>query len=195
MKLRSGRFLAISGVALAVVGLLGFSLMAPTASIGQVTDVPPTTVDDVEAQPSNANPGLGDDVTIDVTVLDAAGDPVADTDCTVSITSQPGTDASVTTPDVTTDADGTASATVNVGNTSGTVEVKVDCGGVTALVSLVAAEAAPPASLPSAGTGTDFAANPMGPARIVALILLAALGVTLVGTGTVLTLAQRRASK
>ncbi len=108
--------------------------------------------------------------------------------------SQPGSDAGVIPGPVTTDANGIASTILAVGSTAGVVEVYADCGDASASVSVVASAAEepalppasqpgePPASLPDAGNGGYTSKT--GSAQVLLISLLAALGVTLAGIGS-----------
>jgi hypothetical protein len=198
MKFLSGKLFAVAGVALAITGLLAFSVMAPGSTVGLETDVepPPSYPDAVTIQiaADHVAPVVGETVSISVDVQGANGDPVAGELCTFSIASQPGTDASVDAGPVTTDANGGASTTLNVGSTAGTIEVAAQCGDVSASVSVVAsaaeAPAQPPASLPNSGSGGYL--NQTGPARVLLISLLGALGVTLAGGGIMAARQRRR---
>ncbi len=202
MKPLTGRLTAIAGVGMALAGLLVFSLMAPSQSVGLETDVEPTDIaptpeptaeapeaQSIELNVSNAAPAVGDFVVVSVTVLDDGGNPVADTECTFSIRSQPGTDAAVNASPVTTDGNGVATAVVDVGSTAGTVAVQAKCGDVEATISVVAGaaegSAEPPASLPDTGSGGYLNDNDAGPAWALLFLLLASLGVTLAGAGMI----------
>jgi hypothetical protein len=211
VKTLSGKLFAVAGVALAVAGLLLFSLMAPGNTIGLETDIEPTAEptdvaptpeptavppqeQSVDIDVSDAAPAVGDAVVLSVTVSNEDGSPVAGTDCTFSIVSQPGTDAGVIPGPVTTDANGIASTILAVGSTTGVVQVHADCGDASVSVSVVAGAAEepalppasqpgePPASLPDAGNGGY--AGKTGSAQLLLISLLAALGVTLAGIGT-----------
>ena len=191
MNLFSGKLLLAGGFVFTLAGLLLFGLGGAATTIGLETDVPPPGAVTVAA--SDPTPTVGATVTVSVTVVDANGDPVGDADCTFSVVSQPGTDASVDGAPVTTDSAGNASTSLNVGSTAGTIEVQADCGGITASVSVVAGTstgasdggggeaAAPPASLPDTGSGgvVDEGRSLRG----IFVALLAGFGVMLAGTG------------
>ena len=118
---------------------------------------------------------LGEDVAVTATISDQNGDPAAGVDCTFSISGQPGDDASVDAGPFTSDAAGNVSTTLNTGSTEGTIVVAVDCGELSAQVSVVAGTAAaPPASLPSTGIGAGAEAGSTG----WAFWALIAMGVT-----------------
>ena len=102
---------------------------------------------------ADGTPDLNSDVLVSAVIQDENGDAAAGVDCTFAVTDQPGTDAEVDPGPFTTDADGNVSTTLSTGATAGTIVVEATCGTLSAEVSLVAGEAAPPASLPSTGTG------------------------------------------
>ena len=191
MKTMNGRLVVIAGVALALAGLLAFSLATPSTALGGEegtglqtdVDLPTTTI-----SADDANVSVGGQTNVTVNIVDGAGNPVAGTECTFSITSQPGTDASVDAGPVTTDANGDATTTVQVGSTEGQIDVEATCGGETVTVSVVAGAgaggaAAPPASLPAAGA--EGVSSTGGSASTLLVMLLAALGVTLTGAGLI----------
>ena len=191
MNLFNGKLQLAGGFVFTLAGLLLFGLGGAATTIGLETDVPPPGAVTVAA--SDSTPTVGATVTVSVTVVDANGDPVGDADCTFSVVSQPGTDASVDDAPVTTDSAGNASISLNVGSTAGTIEVEADCGGITASVSVVAGTAsasasdgegeaaAPPASLPDTGSGSVVDEGQS--LRGIFVALLAGFGVMLAGTG------------
>lgn len=193
MTFSNGRFFVLAGVVLAVTGLLVFSLAAPTATVGQETDVsPPGSLPEtqtIDISADDTTPTVGQAVVVSVEVLDADGSAVVGRECTFSVVSQPGSDASVGAGPVTTDADGNAGTTLQVGSTAGTIEVEAQCGDLSATVSVVAGmqqgtdAAQPPASLPDSGNGGYL--QSAGAARLLLMTLLAALGVTLVGASVI----------
>lgn len=190
MNLLNGRLIVLAGAAFALVGLLAFSVASPSTALGQEgtglqTDVdqPTTTI-----SADNASVAAGGETNVTVNIVDDAGNPVAGTECTFSISSQPGTDASVDAGPVTTDANGNATTTVQVGSTEGQIDIEATCGSETVTVSVVAgaatpAAAAPPASLPQAGA--EGVTSTGGSASTLLVMLLAALGVTLTGAGLI----------
>jgi hypothetical protein len=82
----------------------------------------------IDVSASDDSPAPGDQVTVTATAMDADGNPVEGAECTFRIHTQPGDDASVDEGPVTTDANGQATTTLNVGSTVGTVEVLATCG-------------------------------------------------------------------
>lgn len=187
MKRVSGRLVVLAGAALALAGLLAFGLATPSTVLGGEgtglqTDVNPETT---TISADDATVAAGGETNVTVNIVDDAGNPVAGTDCTFSITSQPGTDASVDAGPVTTDANGNATTTVQVGSTEGQIDIEATCGSETVTVSVVAGAtapaAAPPASLPQAGA--EGVTPTGGSVNTLLVMLLAALGVTLTGAG------------
>ena len=112
-----------------------------------ITNVPPgkltLTIPDESLAPN-------DEVEVTATLVDDNGDPVVGVDCTFSIFSQPGDDATVDPGPVTTDADGKASTTLNVGSTPGIVEVQADCNGFSQLLDVTVSP-----SLPATGAALE----------------------------------------
>ena len=133
---------------------------------------------------------LGEEVAVTATISDQNGDPAANVDCTFSISEQPGDDASVDAGPFISDADGNVSTTLDTGSTEGTIVVDVDCGDLSAQVSVVAGTAAaPPASLPSTGIGAGAEAG----STVWALWALIAMGVTVGFSGLALGLRRSKA--
>ncbi|MFQ5879400.1 MAG: hypothetical protein ACE5IZ_04405 [Dehalococcoidia bacterium] len=161
------------GVLIAV----GVSLLAALAVMG----VPalaqyPAPVGSVSAAVDTSTPPITSSVSVTCTVLDTAGNPIADEPCTFAIVSQLGSGASfqgeaeVT---VLTDDQGVAVATLDTGSVSGTVVVRVEARGVASQATLsvqptqtptptpaptatpVPAATATPGAAPSTGVGTD----------------------------------------
>jgi hypothetical protein len=81
-------------------------------------------------QVSNPSPAPGETVEITAEVLDG-GEPRPGVDCAFAISSQPGDDASLSSESATTDENGEATVPLDVGGTPGTIEVDVDCAGMT----------------------------------------------------------------
>ena len=101
------------------------TLAGATVTCGEVPPPPPDGDDPTITNPDATVPP-GGSTTITATFPGAVG-----VDCTWSIVSQPGTDASLQQATGTTDADGVVTNTLNVGSETGIVSVQVDCGGVT----------------------------------------------------------------
>lgn len=141
---------------------------------------------------TTADPGTG--VTVTLIVLDAAGIPVTNAPCTMSISSQPGSGASVTQNSAETDGTGAITGTLAVGDSLGSVVVTAVCpvgegssevlsASGTVVVAGSVGPASPPASLPSTGFG---AAEGNGGTWFVQLALaLAAVGGALLTLGAV----------
>ena len=181
MMLVSKKMLATGAAVATMAAVLLFSLGGASTTAGLETDVPISP--DVTIAASDGSVVLGAFVTVSVTVVDDNGDPLADTECSFSIVSQPGDDALVGQAPVLTDGAGNASTTLNVGSTPGEIEIEADCGGTTASVSVVAEAgdepAAPPASLPDTGNGGYVDA--IGSMKVALIALLAGLGAAFVG--------------
>lgn len=195
MQFFGGKILMTGAAAAAMAAVLLFSLGGASTTVGLETDVAPGL--DVTIAASEGSVALGGFVTISVTVVDGNGDPLADTECSFSIVSQPGDDAVVGQAPVFTDGAGNVSTTLNVGSTAGEIEIEANCGGTTVSVEIEAGDdgdaddvvdvggdddaAAPPASLPDTGSGGYVDA--IGSMRGALIALLAGLGVAFVGAG------------
>ena len=144
---------------LAVATMLVAGVFSRTA----LADYPPPN-GSVAFGVSNTTAEPGQAVTVTLIVLDAAGNPVANATCTMTITDQPGSGASVVQNSAETDATGAITGTLAVGSSLGSVVVTVVCpvgpgasdvlsaSGTVVVVGAVGA-ALPPASLPSTGMG------------------------------------------
>ncbi len=138
-------------------------LIAGVFSRTAVADYPPPN-GSVEFEVANTTADPGQSVTFSMIVLDAAGNPVANADCTMSIADQPGSGASVTQNSADTDANGVITGTLDVGGSLGSVVVIAVCpvgpgssdvlsASGTVVVAGAVGPALPPASLPSTGIG------------------------------------------
>ncbi len=184
MATAKGRLGAALAVLLAVAGLVGFSIGAPAIVTGADTDVPHDTID---LTTDDTTVDVGGSVDLTAVLTDSNGDPVAGADCTLSISSQPGSDASLDSTSATTDANGALTVTLDVGSSEGTVKVIAECdGGLTATVSVVAGAAEPPASLPETGTGFIGTSGDSGISTLL-IALMAMFGAMLIGAGFVAT--------
>jgi hypothetical protein len=124
-------------------------------------------------------------------VQDANGDPLAGVTCGLEITQQPGTTTTLDDTQATTGETGSATATLNVGETDGTIKVEATCNGVTGTLTLAAeAAAAPPASLPDTGAGGIFGLP--GGSGGSAAVLLGASGAMLLAAGAQMQRQRRR---
>jgi hypothetical protein len=92
---------------------------------------------------SSTTVSVGGSTKLTVAVVNGAGSPVASKACTMSILDQPGTDASITQDSAMTDAGGVITGTLQVGTTPGIVEVRVNCGNLSAGLNVVAGAVAP----------------------------------------------------
>ena len=108
-----------------------------------------------------AAPSTGECIPIVCRVTDAEDAPAVEVGCTMSILSQPGTDAALTPASAVTDEKGEAAAELCVGSAPGPIVVlaKADCcqGQVQVTVqppTSVLPESTPPAAPPSTGAGT-----------------------------------------
>ena len=129
-----------AGVALGLLGQAGAQYPPPNGSLVLTS--------------ADGTPELNSDVLVSAVIQDENGDAAAGVECTFAVTDQPGSGATVDAGPFTTDAEGSVSTTLSTGASAGTIVVEATCGTLSAEVSLVAGEAAaPPASLPSTGTG------------------------------------------
>jgi len=169
------KLLAGTILTLVAVGLLTIQ----ATSVG--AQYPPPAGSATALVVSDLEPTVGEDVSIAITVMDAAGAPVPDAECTFEIVSQPGNDASLDAESVTTNAEGVASTTLHVGAASGSIIVEGTCAELRKLITVVASAAEPPAappasipdSLPPAGSGPQVLpenTNPYLMSLIIALV-------------------------
>ena len=178
----------------AILGLVAAGLLAVQA-VSVQAQYPPPAGSATSLVVSDFAPTVGEDVSIALTVTDAAGQPVPDADCTFEIVSQPGTDASLDAALVTTNAGGVASTTLHVGSTSGPIIVEGTCAelrkSITVAASAGESPAAPPASfpdnLPSAGSGPQVVPDHTNP-YLLSLIIALVWG----GAGSVALVARLR---
>lgn len=155
----------------------------------------PTPSGSVAVAASQTTVTVGQSVTITATLRDVGGTLLASHSCTLSIASQPGTDASVTPANANTNASGVVTATVNVGTTPGTIQVRVTCGSVTGAVTMVAGASVQPSAPPASGvvlprTGSGAGGQSHGSDTAILLSVAAAL---LVLGGHALWVRRRRA--
>jgi len=179
MKMRS---IVTAGILAALVASL---LALPLFHGAARAQYPPPTGNVTLAAETTA-PTLGSTVPISATIRDQYGSVVAGATCTFSITSQPGTDASVLAGPFTTDVNGVARTTLNVGSTAGTIVVDCLCGELSGQVSVVSSAAA--VGLPPTGTG-QADDTPAGIAWALSMAAGAALGIG----GTLAVIMMRRA--
>ena len=174
---------------LAVATMLVAGVFSRTA----LADYPPPN-GSVAFGVSNTTAEPGQAVTVTLIVLDAAGNPVANATCTMTITDQPGSGASVVQNSAETDGTGAITGTLAVGDSLGSVVVTAVCpvgegssevlsASGTVVVAGSVGSALPPASLPSTGFG---AAEGNGGTWFAQLALaLAAVGCELLTFGAV----------
>ena len=127
---------------------------------------------------------------VTVTVRDVNGNPLANTNVTLSITKQPGAGASVTPASATTDANGMVTATVNAGTTGGVIEVTASAPNVKCSGSLAAGSSAVEV-VAAPNTGTGDASRRAGASPLAAALVLLAAG----GAAVALAAARTRGAR
>lgn len=141
---------------------------------------------------ATASVATGSSVPIVCSIRAPDGSPVPGVPCTFTISSEPGTDASIGSKSTVkiTGPDGTATATLFVGSTPGTIEVLIEAGGATRIVTIKVAGPVP-ATLPRTGgePPQDTGGNLPTP-LIAALVATAAAGL---GAGAIVV--RRRARR
>lgn len=178
-------------VVLAVVAALIGSLSAREAAANY-----PQPSGSATLAGSSTTVSVGGSTVLTLTVVDSSGDPIAGKSCEFYISSQPGTDASVTQGSTETDASGVITGTLYVGTTPGTVKVTANCGTLFAGFSVVAGTAAAPQAplepgqitMPPTGVG-PAAYGDHGLGLVIALL---AGGLTTLAAGSALFLKTRR---
>jgi len=145
---------------------------------GAQAQYPPPT-GSVTLSVSTATPMVGQSVVLGVQIVSPTGAPVAGASCLFAIMQQPGTDAYVMAGPVATDAAGMAETTLNVGSTPGLVNVKAQCGELSAMTSVVAG-AAQTVALPATGEGSMASSGGSFP-WLVALAICVGLALAAVG--------------
>ena len=156
--------------ALVILAGAGLGIFAPAAANAQY---PPENVTLLVAA-GDLNPTVGGTVAITASANDAAGQPIEGEDCIFTITSQPGTDASVDPETATTDAQGLATTTLHTGSTAGDISVETGCAGVTEVLTVVVGTSPPasePEDLPSSGTGPGDQSRGTNNVYLAALII------------------------
>lgn len=177
------------------VGVLAVAtmLIAGVFSRTALADYPPPN-GSVEFEVASTAAGAGEAVAVTVIVRDADGNPVASAACTMSITGQPGSGASVAQDSPETDADGAITGTLYVGGSVGNVVVTAVCpagtdasdvlsASGTVVVTGAGGAALPPASLPDTGVGpadsdggTGFAPLPIAVGAVFGALLMFGMG-------------------
>jgi len=165
---------ARGGIVLALGALVAWMAIPGGA---QAQYPPPTG--SVTLSVSTATPMVGQSVVLGVQIVNPTGAPVAGASCLFAITQQPGTDAYVMAGPVATDAAGMAETTLNVGSTPGLVNVKAQCGELSAMTSVVAG-AAQTVALPATGEGSMASSGGSFP-WLVALAVGVGLALAVVG--------------
>jgi hypothetical protein len=200
MKRISKQLFLVGGALVVAAGLLAFSLRSADTSFGHATDVPaeppPSIVDGQPPEGSTLSVNtetqeavLGATVPVNAAIVDAEGNPAPGVECSFAVKDQPGSDASVAAGPITTDVEGIAHTTLNVGNTEGTIVVGATCGDLAAEVSVVAgAQDTNAGALPAAGDGGITGSSPVS----LWLLAVAAAGVLLAGAGWGLARETRR---
>ncbi|HLB22472.1 MAG TPA: hypothetical protein VJP07_00100 [Dehalococcoidia bacterium] len=167
-------------------------LIASNASTAHAQYPPPDASLTVTASQTTAT--AGQQVTVSAVLRDADGDVLANQPCVARVASQPGTGASVSPTDITTDGNGVARTTLNVGTTPGTIQVEVVCGTIVGRVGVILGAAAqPPLSpieLPGTGSGPDTPS-----AGLSALLLLTAGAIALLAARRYARLGSGRRSR
>jgi hypothetical protein len=187
MKLIS---LAVRATALIALALV----FAHVGLSGTAAQYPPPTGNIIMGA-SNATPTAGTSVSVSATVVNHTGTAMPDLSCTFQVLSQPGTDATVDAGPKTTDANGVATSTLNVGSTAGTIVVGVTCGELESQVAVVAGAAVAPAepgapaaaALPPTGFAPVARTLPAG-----ALMALLCTGLLALSAGSTLCLVSSR---
>ncbi len=162
--------------AAAIMGLLLAAVVL--GATGRAQPYPPP-VGSLSVATSTTTPSTGSTTTLTATVLDNAGNPVADAEVLFQIVTQPGADARFSNGQTSiagkTGPDGIATATLSVGSTTGNILVKMIAGDKTSQLTLQVqgAPGAPPTGgePPSEGAG--------GPAGWQAVLIAAGLFVLL----------------
>lgn len=156
---------------LTVIGTLGLSSMSARAQ----DPYPPVCPCAVTVSIDEATLSAGDCVPV-ICKATENGNPKVDLECTMSVISQPGTDASVTPASAMTDANGEATAELCVGSTAGQVVVlgQTECCGSEGQIevtvpapAVVLPEAAEPVAAPATGGGTSSGGS--SPAWLIAM--------------------------
>ena len=189
------------------VGVLAVAtmLIAGVFSRTALADYPPPN-GSVEFAVSTTTADTGEAVTLTVIVLDVDGNEVANAACTISVTDQPGSDASVAQDSAETDANGEITGTLDVGSSVGSVVVTAVCptgpgasdvlsASGTVVVAGTGGPALPPGSLPPASlpsTGLSPAEGDGGIGFAQFAITVAAVSGALLVFGIVSLAARRR---
>ena len=166
----------LPAIVLATVGLLVALAIAGETASAQY----PPPVGSVTTSLSDPTPATGTSVTCTCTVLDTVGNPVAGEVCEFTITSQPGTDASLSSTTAVTNAQGIATVTLFTGSTPGTIVVEAEARSIESQATAIAEAATPvvpatPGAAPPTGVGQGDGGTPLA-LWIVAIGCAGALG-------------------
>ena len=166
----------LPAIALTTIGLLVALVIAGGTASAQY----PPPVGSVTASLSDPTPATGTSVTCTCTVLDTVGNPVAGEVCEFTITSQPGTDASLSSTTAITNAQGIATVTLFTGSTAGTIVVEAEARSIESQATAIAEAATPvppatPGAAPPTGVGQGDGGTPLA-LWIVAIGCAGALG-------------------
>jgi hypothetical protein len=134
--------LSLKVIALTVVAALIGSLSVKEAAAY------PAPAGSATLSGSSTSVSVGGTAELTLTVVNSAGNPVAGKSCELYISSQPGTDASITQDSATTDAGGVITGSLYAGTAQGTVKVAANCGNLFAGLSVVAGAAVAPPQAP-----------------------------------------------
>ena len=168
---------------LTIAGMISVAVLAATVhAAGVSAQYPPPTGNCVITTSATAG-APGSTVTVTVTVRDSNGNPAANVPVPLNVTKQPGTGASVTPANATTDASGVATGTLTLGSTGGLVEVTASPSGVSCKASVTAGTAAVAAGVNLPSTGDGATASSTALPHLLAALLLAGAGAVVVGAG------------
>lgn len=166
---------------LTIAGMISVAVLAAAGRASSVSAQYPTPNGNCVITTLATASGIGSSIDITVTVRDENGNPLANVPVPLSITNQPGSDASVAAGSTTTDASGKITGKLNLGSTGGLVEVTATASGLScrATVSAGTSAVASDVNLPNTGTGTSTAGDAL-PDGLVAT-LLAGMGAAAAG--------------
>ena len=174
----------------AALGLFSMSVgAAPSRQEPYPAPYPPPCPCAVVVSAAEAAPSTGECVPIICLVTDAEGAPTVGAECTMSILSQAGTDASLTPASVVTDEKGEAAAELCVGSVPGPIVVLAEAECCEGQVEVTAQpptptgalpESAPPAALPTTGAGTGSGDSWVSPLIAICSAVVLAAGAVLV---------------
>ncbi|HYM15556.1 MAG TPA: Ig-like domain-containing protein [Dehalococcoidia bacterium] len=167
--------LSIAGIAAALL-----LVVAAHANSASAQYPPPSGNCAITIAAAQAAPGGSAPVT--VTVRDVNGNPVPNSPVSVTITSQPGTDASLAMNGAATDANGVVTGTLHVGTTAGSVKIGATPSGNACSAEVVVGQGQVAAQVNLPNTGTGPGANG-APSVLIALLVAAGSAVAVAGLG------------